>query len=116
MRDEPWVVIVSHAAREDIREVRRWSLRVFGERQAKLYTAALKATIKTLTAGTKTIGLRSRPDLPSDVLSLRAPPARSRGRHLLIVRLSETGARSRVEILRILHDKMDLPRHVGRRP
>jgi plasmid stabilization system protein ParE len=47
------------------------------------------------------------------VLSLRTPSARQRGRHLALVRFETIGDRGRVLVLRILHEKIDLPRHLA---
>ena len=107
-----WVIVVSHAARQDIRDIRRWSARTFGTRQTDAYVGQLMSAIQTLAQGPTARGVRQRSDLPAGMLVLRAPSARRRGQHFAVLRFDTVGDRRRVLVLRILHTKMDLPRYL----
>jgi plasmid stabilization system protein ParE len=72
----------------------------------------MAATIETLVGGPQTPGLQQRPDLPPGFLTLRAPPVRKRGQHVLVVRCHDGVGQPSVEVLRVLHVQMDLPRHL----
>ena len=84
-----WSVAVAIQARIDIQGVLDWTARNFGMPQRRQYRAAIQAAL---------LRLREGPDLPG-----------SRLLHLLIY---EAGPDRRITVLRVLHDTMDLPRHL----
>jgi plasmid stabilization system protein ParE len=108
----PWVVVVSDLAEHDLRAIGRWTRRKFGQRQAERYLQSISAAITTLAAGPATPGPRSRTDLPLDILALHTRGTRSRGRHVVLCRCHEHTGQRVAEVLRVLHEMMDLPRHL----
>lgn len=104
---KPWRVRVAAPARADLRAVIAWTRREFGPVQARRYRMAVEAALASLgERGPMLAG--SRPAHPSRP-ELRRFRLSGRGRHALIYR--EAPART-VIVLRVLHDAMDLARHM----
>lgn len=105
-----WTVRLSEAARRDFAGIIDWTIERFGERQADVYAGILTATIQELLAGPGEAGARARDDIASGILTLHVARAGRKGRHFLLLRVSDK--ENAIEVVRILHDAMDLPRHV----
>lgn len=104
-----WRVGLANAANRDFVEVLEHTLETFGDRQARTYRSTLKSALKALEAGPNIPGSASREDLATGLRSLHVARQGRRGRHLLVYR---TGPERTIEVLRILHDAMDLGRHM----
>jgi toxin ParE1/3/4 len=109
MPSAEWQVRLSAAARRDFIEIIRWTTRRFGADQARRYSEAINRLLAELAAGPELAGSRSRADLGPTVRVVVIARHGRRARHLLVYRV--TGG-SRLEVIRILHDAMDLARHV----
>ncbi|MGE0719035.1 MAG: type II toxin-antitoxin system RelE/ParE family toxin [Alphaproteobacteria bacterium] len=105
-----WRVSLAALAEADLRLLVEWSVATFGSEQAERYRAAVVATAVELTGGPDLAGSRRREDLRPGLRSIHVARHGRRGRHLLMYRIA---APVHIEVLRILHDAMDLPRHVG---
>ena len=81
----------------------------FGGKQAKVYATTLTRALNALHTGPDLRGSVARDELAPGVRSLHVARKGRRGRHLIIYR--EMPERT-IEVLRILHDAMDLARHV----
>lgn len=103
-----WAVRLSDAAEADFEGILLWTADRFGEKQARLYEDVLKSALATLREGPSTTGARPRPEIAKGLYSLHAGGGRNRARHIVLFRVD---GEARVEIVRILHDAMDLPRH-----
>lgn len=112
-------LVVSNPARRDIKDVLVWSIERFGDRAAERYRDLIAKAIELVAAEPDRSGSRKRSDLPGDyrLYHLRncAELARTETgvvkepRHFVVYRpLSGGGS----EIVRVLHDSMDLKRHV----
>jgi toxin ParE1/3/4 len=112
-------VVQAPAARQDIRELLKWSQLRFGERAAARYRALLKQALRDIAADPERPGSHARPDLAPGVRTYHLSYSRNRAkaglgtvnapRHFLIYRRhSETV----VDLLRVLHDARDLERHL----
>ena len=110
-REEDWAVGLAAAAEADFDRIVEWTSRQFGTAQAGAYAETLLATVDALLAGPDTIGVRARNDLGAGVFSLHAA-RRGRARHIVVFRCDTGGGRKSVRILRILHDAMELRRHL----
>ncbi|WP_244422115.1 type II toxin-antitoxin system RelE/ParE family toxin [Bradyrhizobium sp. ORS 285] len=77
-------------------------------RQAEVYRDTLLSAIGDLANGPDVAGSRARDDIMPGVRTLHVARRGRAGRHLLLYRMSGPGV---IEIGRILHDRMDLPRH-----
>lgn len=101
-------VILSPLAEADLAHIAAWTAEQFGARQAELYVDALTETMEELAPNAPHARGRARPEIGADVRSLHMTRRGRRGRHLLLYLESE----AMVTILRILHDSMELSRHV----
>jgi toxin ParE1/3/4 len=104
-----WQVHVTADAVRDFSEIAEYTVANFGERQARIYETTLTSAIDALRSGPNVRGSVARDEILPGVRTLHVARLGRRGRHLLLYR--ESPART-VEVLRILHDAMDLARHV----
>lgn len=104
-----WTVRLTAAAEADFREILLWTDEQFGEPQAFAYADTLALALEALHKGPETIGVKSRDDIMKGLLSLHVARQGRKGRHFIMFRVASG---SHIEVLRILHDSMDLPRHL----
>ena len=109
-----WQIELSGAAQQDFDDIIDWTAEHLGERQAGDYAEVLIAAIRELGAGPRPPGGRARDELGDGIWSLHVARRGRRGRHLLMFRVSPA-ASNVIEVLRILHDAMDLQRHLPAR-
>lgn len=105
----PWKVRLSDTAETDFEGILLWTADRFGEEQAHLYKGVLRSAISSLREGPSIAGARRRPDIAKGLHSLHAARNGNRARHLLLFHVV---GEMRIEIVRILHDSMDLQRHL----
>ena len=105
-----WRVQLTEPARQDFRLALAWSLRRFGPRQAKRYRSVLRLAVAELRNGPDVPGARRRGELRPELYALHVARGRRRGSHILIYRVLPGDV---IEVVRILHEHMDLARHVG---
>lgn len=103
-------VRLADRAAQDVEEILGWTLERFGPLQLRTYTEVINGAMEALTAGPQLIDVRRRPELGADVAALHVARHGYKGRHLLVFRVEETDCV--IEILRVLHDSMDLARHL----
>lgn len=110
---------LTHAAQADIVEILAWSHEQFGEEARKRYEALIATAIRDAASRSDDGGLTSRPELGSGVFTWHLSRSRARTpggkvnrpRHFLICgRDGDT-----LVIGRVLHDAMDLRRHIDPR-
>jgi toxin ParE1/3/4 len=99
-----WNVVVSAAAQSDIDQAIAWTADRFGAAQAARYEALIVAGLSTLNDGP--MAPRSRP--VSGRSTMRRLPLRGRAPHYIVYRAQE----GRIVVLRLLHDAMDMQRHL----
>ena len=80
--------------------------------QARIYAETLTLAITALTEGPAVAGARYREDLGKRLMSLHVARLGRKGRHFVIFRTRRRGGNEVVEVLRLLHDSMDLARHL----
>jgi len=100
---------LSNAALEDIRNALEWSASNFGPVQRDRYEALIRRSLKELRAGSADHRIRPRADLEPTVQVCTLASTGRRARHFFLLRLLPDGD---IEILRLLHESMDMPRHV----
>ncbi|MFC5346238.1 type II toxin-antitoxin system RelE/ParE family toxin [Brevundimonas staleyi] len=102
----------------DIDEILAASEAEFGPLTAERYEKLIARAIDALASNPGRIGVRQNPDTPTDVrwFHLRAvrtvaPPGEriGRPRHLIVFTFNDT----RLFIVRVLHDSMDIPARIG---
>jgi toxin ParE1/3/4 len=107
---------ISHAARSDIVDILAWSQDQFGEQARQRYEKLIAAGIRDIAADPTRPGSVPRPELGDAVRSWHLRGSRNRAgtatvrrpRHFLIYRIEE----GIVVVGRVLHDAMELRRHV----
>lgn len=124
--------VISPAAERDIRSILEWTQERFGEQARLRYEALLVRAILDVAEDSGRTGCQTRPEIATAARTYhlwhsrnRVEPASDRvfrPRHFLLYRSRDDG---RVEIGRVLHDRMDLAQHLpddygpeatGRRP
>jgi toxin ParE1/3/4 len=105
-----WTVRLTNHAAQDVEDILEWTFQQFGARQLEIYADAINDALEVLTVGPTAAGLHWHPELGEAVATLHVARQGRKGRHLLVFRVS--APESVVEVLRILHDSMDLSRHL----
>jgi toxin ParE1/3/4 len=108
-----WRVRLGAIAEVDFANILKWTVENFGRQQAAVYRDILVQTIGELTKGPHVSGSRARDDIMPGLRTLHVARHGRRGRHFLLYRIVEDGI---IEIGRILHDQMDLQRHLPPSP
>jgi toxin ParE1/3/4 len=104
-----WRVRLSDLADTDFQGILLWTENRFGKEQSRIYEEALLTTFASLSEGPSTPGARFRPEVGQCLHTLHVAGTRRRARHLVLFRVAGDGL---IEIVRILHDGMDLSRHL----
>lgn len=105
-----WTVRLADQASQDVEDILDWTLEQFGPWQLESYTEVIHDALAALNAGPQLVDVRKRPELGDDVATLHVARRGHKGRHQVVFRIDEVGCL--IEILRILHDSMDLQRHL----
>jgi len=105
-------VRLTAAAQADIVEVLRWTTAQFGKAQAHRYADTISAALTDLCAGPTLAGAVNRDDILEGIFTLHVARKSRKGRHLILFRVRHTPDGNVVEVLRLLHDAMDLERHL----
>jgi len=107
-----WAVRLTAAAEADLEDILHWTVGQFGEAQARVYAETLSAALEALTAGPTAPGIKARDDIARGLFTLHVARLGRKGRHFVVFRIGRDREREVIEVLRLLHDAMDLPRHV----
>lgn len=105
-----WTIRLTQVAEADFREILLWTVDQFGEAQARAYAETISAALTDLTAGPTVAGVRERDDIGKGLSTFHVARKGRKGRHFVLFRRG--GGRDVIDVLRLLHDAMDLPRHV----
>ncbi len=106
-----WKVRLGVEAEKDFVRILKYTADTFGEWQASIYKAKLTDAIAALESGPDAPGSVSRDEILPNLRSLHVARHRRGGRHFIMYRAT-TG--QVIEVVRILHDAMDLARHIPR--
>src|SRR5690242_8651437 len=113
MADQRWRVRLGAAAEVDFANILKWTTENFGARQSRVYRDTLVQAIGELADGPNVAGSKARDDIMAGLRTLHVARRGRRGSHFLMYRIAP---KSTIEIVRILHDRMDLRRHVATAP
>jgi toxin ParE1/3/4 len=91
---------LTEIARADLKSIRRYSTRTWGQDQTSRYIGAIRDTLKAIVRGT--VVARNRDDLRPGLQVATC------SRHCIFFGTDQT----RILIVRVLHDKMDYRRHL----
>ena len=107
-----WTVRLAGAAEADFEAILLWTLEHFGDAQARAHSDILSAAVQALTGGPEQPGIKARPEIGRGLFTLHVARSGRRGRHFVLFRADAGSATRQIDVLRILHDAMDLARHV----
>jgi len=110
VNSKPWLVRKGFTANADYASILRWTMHQFGKDQARIYAKTLGAALRDLRAGPSIVGSKPCLDMAEDIYTLHVARQGRAGRHLVVFRVNSD--QHQIDILRILHDGMDLPRHL----
>ncbi|MFH7319713.1 type II toxin-antitoxin system RelE/ParE family toxin [Desulfurivibrio sp. D14AmB] len=106
----PWIIRLTRAAEDDFQQIIRWTAANFGRRQAGTYARTLATAIEALRGGPNIVGARPREEIGPGIHTLHVARRGRRGRHFVVFRASRT--EQFIDVLRLLHDGMDLQQHL----
>lgn len=109
MSDTVWAVDLSIAAERDFTKAVEKSVEKFGPRQGAIYRETLLAAIAALRDGPNVPGSIGHGEVRPGLRVLHVARGGRKGRHLIVCR--STGETT-IRVVRILHDAMDIARHV----
>lgn len=109
--EDRWTVRLSAAAQKDFAGIIRWTARRFGEHQAIAYTETLTSALEALASGPSVAGTKARPEIGPDLLTLHVSRGGRKGRHFILFRRTPDKDARAIEVIRLLHDAMDLARY-----
>ena len=107
MAGRQWCVRLGSEAELDFANIIKWTTENFGARQSRIYRDTLVQALGELTDGPDVA--RARDEIIPGLRTLHVARHGRRGSHFLMYRLAP---KSTIEIVRILHDRMDLQRHI----
>ena len=113
MAERRWRVRLGAVAEVDFANILKWTTETFGARQSRVYRDTIVQAIGELTDGPNVAGSRARDEIMAGLRTLHVARRGHRGSHFLMYRAASSGT---IEIVRILHDRMDLQRHVRSAP
>lgn len=93
-------ILITPLARGDLLDIGRYTQETWGVAQRNSYLGAIAHLFDQIAAGQ--VSGRARPEIRDGLFSTRC------NRHVVFYRI---GAHARVEVLRILHERMDFARH-----
>jgi toxin ParE1/3/4 len=108
-RESPWTVRLTATAEADFQEIIAWTLEEFGDRQARIYADVLSAALAALITEPTTVGAKERREIGKGLFTLHVTRSGRKGRHFVLFRVRPNARQ--VEVLRLLHDAMDLRLH-----
>ena len=105
---------LTESAEADFQNILRWTKDQLGEAQARGYAQTLSAALEALAdGGPTTIGAKVRKEIATGLFTLLVARQSRKGRHILLFRVGQDDARREaIEVLRVLHEAMELPRHL----
>ena len=103
-----WRLRLTDPAEQDFAAILQETWRLFGERQVGVYAATIDAALAALADGPNLLGSIAREEIGPGVRTLHVARRSRRGRHLILYKAGDDNV---IEVLRILHDAMDVARH-----
>ncbi len=103
-----WRIRLASAAETDFDQILQWTAERFGKDQAHVYTQTLLAALDALKEGPTLSGVKTREELSKGILTLHAARLGRKARHLIVFRAVSGRDGNVIQVLRILHDAMDM--------
>lgn len=111
MGGNSWTVRLSAAAEADYRQILHWTVENFGSLQARSYADTLLSALNALSAGPSIMGVKERPEIGNNIRTLHVARNGRQGRHFIMFRIAGSEDNKVIDVLRLLHDSMDLERY-----
>jgi len=111
-RERRWTLRLAATAQADFRDILRWTVAQFGQPQAQAHAETLAAALEALAAGPTVVGARARDDIAQGLHTLHVARSGRKGRHFVLFRIAAESGREVFDVLRLLHDSMELQRHL----
>lgn len=108
MGSPSWRVRLTERAQDDFDHIVDWTVDAFGPRQAHIYMEVILDAVVSLEDGPMLAGSHDRSDIGPALRTLHIARGGRRGSHLLLYRAAGDDA---IDLLRILHERMDPTRH-----
>lgn len=108
MAERKWRVRLGAVAELDFANIVKWTAENFGARQSRIYRDTLLQAIRELANGPDLAGSKARDEILPGLRTLHVARRGHRGSHFMMYRAAP---KRTIEIIRILHDRMDLRRH-----
>lgn len=105
-----WTVRLGRQAELDYVEILQWTTQTFGQAQARTYARTIALAIKALHDGPEIAGTAPCDEIAPGIRTLHVARLGRKGRHFVVFRVSSGQT---IDVLRLLHDSMDLSRHVA---
>lgn len=109
MVERKWRVRLGAAAELDFANILKWTTENFGARQSRRYRDTLVRAIGEFADGPEVGGSKARDEIMRGLRPLHVARHDRRGRHFILYRVAPGRI---IEIGRILHDGMDMQRHL----
>ncbi len=109
MANREWRVRLGAVAELDFANILKWTTENFGARQSRVYQGTLVQAIGVLADGPDVAGSKARDEIMPGLRTLHVARHGRRGSHFLMY---HSVPERTIEIVRILHDRMDLQRHI----
>jgi toxin ParE1/3/4 len=104
-----WTVRFAAQAELDFVEILAWTVENFGKTQADIYAETLTLAIEALHDDPLFAGAQARDEIAPNIRTLHVARLGRKGRHFVVFRQTEDRC---IDVLRLLHDGMDLARHI----
>ena len=104
-----WTIRLASRAEQDFFEIVQWTADSFGPQPAVVYAETLSLAIGVLAKGPEIFGTQRRDEIGHGILTLHVARQGRKGRHFVVFRISGP---TTIDVLRLLHDSMDLARHL----
>ncbi len=98
------------AAERDYQHILAWTLQTFGQNQLAIYRQTLSDALAQLHHGPDVPGSKRRDEIAGGICTLHVGRQGRKGRHFVMFTANPQA--KTVNVLRILHDQMDLARHL----
>ena len=108
MYTTPWMVNLTQTANADLEAILEYTLKNHGARQLNAYTALIESAVRNLSEqGDKAPLLQHRYTITANLFSYPIARSGSKSPHHLYISFAFDGSDRVVNILRILHERMD---------
>jgi toxin ParE1/3/4 len=107
-----WHIRLASAAQEDYQDILQWTVQSFRLAQASTYAETLSAALEDLCDGPEIVGVKARSDISPGLYTLHVARKNRKGRHFVMFQIDPLEGEKVIDVLRILHDSMDLQRHL----